>query len=1134
MNVGMMSCCSMLCVSCASRIGSYSMSPLFSPVDVLVVGGTSGGVVAASEAAKRGLKACLIAPRAFLGEDLCETGRFVELANYRGSDDALLRAMAVAPPLESVLPPSCGFSYVADMKPNALHPDDAWNVLLDHSVKRVETGSVQFDGDPTITVTLEKAEALNKVVLSAFRRIDFKVGKVSVEYQAEDGVWHDAGFVEGEKNPDMHSEVAVLFELSLHGVVASALRLHVERYAGMKRVLLGAICVVTEELAQSDWQDSANKLVPYPMTVKRALDAELLDHGVQFIYNTQVVDVLPGQDGCLGGVVVANRSGLQYVRAKVIVDATENGLVARLGGACFRELQKAGQVYRRYVFGGTGKAVDGCTVKRFGYDLQIRGGVGRLASIQPIWEYTFDSKLDALTVDGMMELEQLSRDLTWDSEIVESTGRLCHGVGNRVVGKAACDAVIGVERLPMDCLRPSSLNNVLVLGRNADVCRAMSLSLQEVDTSLVLGRMAGGFAASLADGMTLCEACVPSVSCGSQASRGELKIGTLPHRFGGGEMLNCAGMCFGELGRYDVVVVGGGTGGAPAAIGALRHGAKTLLLEYLSDFGGTSTVGAITRYYYGNICGFTEEIDKAMGRAFPGSADWSRLGKSEWYRQEIRKHGGDIWISSLVFGTVVEGDRVIGVAVATPFGPGIVYGNTVIDATGNADVAAAGGAETFDQDAELAVQGTGLSPMRSGDHYINTDYLFHDDSDIIDVWRSFVLARERFSQDSDLNPIVGTRERRRIVGDDVISPLDIFNNRTYENTVCVSSSNFDSHGYTCHPLFIIKGPGRDRVYADVPFGALLPKGLEGIAVTGLAISGHRDAMPILRMQPDIQNHGYAMGVAAAMACKAGVAIRHIDLKALQRHLVDIGCLPERVLTDTDSYPLPESVVAEAVSHLTLEWSQLAILLAADKGIALPLLRSAYLGTDDVERRLVCGMVLAFFGDDTGKDTLLNVLSSAAEWDEGWNYRGMGQFGPSASRLDSVLRALGVLGAKEAEADILRLVETMDATTHFSHFRAVSLTLEAIGGEASAQALAAVLKKDGIMNHDQPKTSDPRAYAEMKNPDWRRTEELRELFLGVALYRLGDVNGLGRDVLERYAQDGRGIYARHAQYVLENK
>ena len=42
-----------------------------------------------------------------------------------------------------------------------------------------------------------------------------------------------------------------------------------------------------------------------------------------------------------------------------------------------------------------------------------------------------------------------------------------------------------------------------------------------------------------------------------------------------------------------VVVVGGGTSGAPAAIGASRSGARTLLIEYMDELGGVGTAGLV-------------------------------------------------------------------------------------------------------------------------------------------------------------------------------------------------------------------------------------------------------------------------------------------------------------------------------------------------------------------------------------------------------------------------------------------------------------------------------------------------------------------------------------------------------------
>src|SRR5690606_23962718 len=68
--------------------------------------------------------------------------------------------------------------------------------------------------------------------------------------------------------------------------------------------------------------------------------------------------------------------------------------------------------------------------------------------------------------------------------------------------------------------------------------------------------------------------------------------------------------------NVDVLVVGGGPSGVPAAVGAARQGAKTLIIERLGSFGGMWTNGlVITLAGYNNwlkpyqrvVKGVTEE-----------------------------------------------------------------------------------------------------------------------------------------------------------------------------------------------------------------------------------------------------------------------------------------------------------------------------------------------------------------------------------------------------------------------------------------------------------------------------------------------------------------------------------------------
>jgi hypothetical protein len=549
-------------------------------------------------------------------------------------------------------------------------------------------------------------------------------------------------------------------------------------------------------------------------------------------------------------------------------------------------------------------------------------------------------------------------------------------------------------------------------------------------------------------------------------------------------------------------------------------------------------MGYISSYYYGYLNGFTREIDNGVagyagyGQAIRGR--WNVEWKKEWYRSELRKAGADVWFGVLGCGAFVDGRDVKGVVVATPEGRGVILARTVIDSTGNADIAASAGAScVYTDGTNVAVQGAGLPPLKLGAGYTNTDWTFIDDGDILDIWRSFVVAKKKYKDAYDLGQLLDTRERRRIIGDFTMSPMDISIGRTYPDTIVISRSNFDTHGYTIHPVFLIRPPDRDEIFVDVPYRCLLPKGLDGILVTGLGVSAHRDAMPVIRMQPDIQNQGYAAGVAAAMAAQSGKTVRNIDIKALQKHLVEKGNLPGRVLRDKDSFPLPKEKISGAVQSVVNDFDGLEIILAQQQE-AMPLLKKAYQNTQTDKTKLVYAHILGMLDDPTGAETLAEAVKSR-DWDKGWNYTGMGQFGMSLSELDSLIVALGRTKSKLALGPILEKLEQLDAESEFSHCRAVAMALENLGDASAAKPLAQLLAKPGIQGH----AFTDIAKARLETPDnpvdtTTRNESLRELILARALYRCGDYKGLGEKILKEYASDLRAHYARHASAVLQEK
>jgi hypothetical protein len=536
--------------------------------------------------------------------------------------------------------------------------------------------------------------------------------------------------------------------------------------------------------------------------------------------------------------------------------------------------------------------------------------------------------------------------------------------------------------------------------------------------------------------------------------------------------------------------------------------------------------------------GFTKELDlglaqlagEAEGKSGQGQA-WNSQVKIEWYRRELRKAGADIWYGTLGCGAFVEGNQVKGVVVATAQGRGVVLAKAVIDATGSAAIAAAAGAQCIYVTGEhVAVQGTGLPPWDLGARYTNTDYAFIDDLDVIDTWYSFLAARKKFDDAYDLGQLVDSRERRQIVGDFVLSPMDVYLDRTFPDTVVRANSNFDSHGYTIHPMFLLRPPDRESLPCYVPYRCLLPRGVEGILVTGLAVSAHRDVMPVIRMQADVQNQGYAAGIAAAMAVRSGKGLRGIDVRELQQHLVEKGNLPTEVLTHEDSFPLSKERVEQAVKSVLNDFDGIEVIFA-QLDEALPLLHEAYTTADSEQAKLTYAHILGIMGDPTGVDTLADAVT-AKEWDQGWKYTGMGQYGASMSPVDSLIVALGRTRQAKALAPILAKAGQLGPEQALSHHRAVAMALETLAYPAAAKPLAELLQRPGMAGH---------AYTDINiatrnippSPTDNSTREcsLRELILARALYRCGDYQGLGAEILNQYAQDLRGHYARHALAVL---
>ena len=1105
--------------------------PVAYDVDVVVVGGSCAGVSAAVAAANAGAKVFVAAPRPYLGEDVCATYR-LWLEPGEEPTDPLAKSIFTVPPVIESLP----FTYEADQPSAGVHKDpQPPTMLADHRWGTAFTESVQYDGDVTITIDLAEPRQFKSVHVMVFQGPrDYEVESVAVSASDDKRQWRQVALI---KNDKLGKGSFVHSAIDLGAAVAGRaryFRFFVKKTARGRRVLIGEVIIEPTPAVPKP----TGLRVTTPMQVKRALDQALLDAGVSFLYGCYATEVLHDAQGRPAGIVMANRAGRQAVKAKVIVDATDRACVARLAGAAFRPYPAGPQRFTRVVVGGpirTGKGVAGRMVplrRPIGGKPPISYGSGAWATkknlpmankFDEIIEYTLTIPMKDGSLASFAEAEQTARDRTFHPQQVDESEVLFQVPPDPMKGKGRVSGPWpGASRVDLHAFCPAGVDRVFVLAGCADVPREAAAKLLRPLESIALGSRIGALAAAQAKaaaapaGVGLRGKPAATVAAGDTR---EMLAGIRPTQ---GRMATVPSdeRRVPLLGEYDVVVVGGGTAGAPAGVAAARQGAKTLVIEYLHGLGGVATTGLIGIYCAGYRKGFTEETEGGIREI---SAPSYVVGKMEWWRREIRKAGGHIWFGTLGCGAFVHKGRVKGVVVATPQGRGVVLAKAVVDGTGHADVAAAAGAACMYTDgSHIALQGAGLPQRETGATYINTDWTFVDDSDLIDVWSAFVTAKKRYRRAYDLGQLIDTRERRRIVGDHVLSPLDIINQRTFPDTVGISNGGrLDKHGFTVHPFYMISNWHGGLSYT--PYRCLLPKGWDGILVVGLGLSAHCDAIPSIRMQPCMQNLGYAAGVAAAMAARTGAGTRSIDIKALQRHLVERACLTPDVPKHTDSYPLPADRVQAAVQTLAdKDYSGLGVIMAAQDR-SIPLMRDAHGSTaTSAEGKLRCAHVLGILGDPTGADTLIAKARSYDEFDEGR----IDDYFPCITWLDSYLIALGRTRDPRALEPVLEKLALLGTGKGraFSHHRAVAMALESLGHAAAAKPLAAVLSEAGGAGNACTALDEA-----MQNR--RGKSGQRELILARALYRCGDYNGLGEKVLRAYARDVRGHFARHAAAVL---
>jgi hypothetical protein len=450
-----------------------------------------------------------------------------------------------------------------------------------------------------------------------------------------------------------------------------------------------------------------------------------------------------------------------------------------------------------------------------------------------------------------------------------------------------------------------------------------------------------------------------------------------------------------------------------------------------------------------------------------------------------------------------------------------------VDATGDGDICAAAGAKYhYLNDGDLAIQESSYRGM-GGHLYENVLPL--DTADVPSYTLYHYLSRRLGTEEWDFYAMAGIRETRLIQCDHVISVLDQVTRRTYRDLISVSLSAYDPHGYhssdyTYADLMPLNKREADYnrgegVVTYVPLRSLMPRGLSGILVVGRCFSLTHDAQATVRMQPDLINQAYGAGYAAAMAVQSQVPLRQLKMGPIQDHLVEVGNLSQQDRDErTRDVPPPsdEQLVA-AAENPTIVLNMATLMYGGDRSIP-PLTRSFASQPTLEKAKALCAL-----GDATAVEYLSAWLDAqpigtgvSYEWDHFL----------AVPEIEGVMWLMGVPGddrAVPALVDKLRQCGTGE--TDFSRIRAIAGGLGRIGSPQAAPALAAFLQRPGVMGH-----ADPRGAVESIKGD-QFSKSYIELFVSGALFKCGDHHNLGRNVLQQYIDDWRGIFHRYAGHLL---
>ena len=395
------------------------------------------------------------------------------------------------------------------------------------------------------------------------------------------------------------------------------------------------------------------------------------------------------------------------------------------------------------------------------------------------------------------------------------------------------------------------------------------------------------------------------------------------------------------IANVDLLVCGGGFAGVAAAISAAKNGVRVLLLEKYGFLGGLVTAAlVITTPPLNN--GINREIGRRLqeksvyalcqnsGEEIELNAIDPEIIKYEFFVM-LRELGIDFLLHTYIVGSITEGGIIRGVIVENKAGRQAILASIVIDATGDADVAAfcdapfrlvkkpmtmmfnMVGVNVKKALAQLGnwgnIRGLVKKAMEKGELSfdleitrnfgapgVSAEKLVYDDE--INVWSGNLLGMDGTNPRDLTKAELITREHAIKLAAFLKKNLPGFERSRIECTatqVGVRATRQIIGEATPSMEEVMNKKFMDTVakpYAHsemrLPYGSILPQKVENLLVAGRCISAEEEAMGQLRLIPVCSATGEAAGTAAALALQQEITPRRLDRSLLQKTLQQQG------------------------------------------------------------------------------------------------------------------------------------------------------------------------------------------------------------------------------------------------------